>query len=60
MQLLTPQEAATMLKVHVNTIYRWIESGELKGVKIADTWRIDQVDLEHKLSGNGNHKTSES
>lgn len=29
------QEAAKLLSVHIATIYRWVESGELKSVKFA-------------------------
>jgi|SaaInlV_200m_DNA_2_1039689.scaffolds.fasta_scaffold19603_1 excisionase family DNA binding protein len=34
MELLTPEEVATFLKVSRRTIYRWIRSGELKGVAL--------------------------
>ncbi|MGI9953544.1 helix-turn-helix domain-containing protein [Moorellaceae bacterium AZ2] len=45
-ELLTPQEAAKILKVHLRTVYRFLRSGELPAAKIGDTWRIRPVDLE--------------
>lgn len=44
----TPEEAAAILKVHLNTIYNWLNNGELKGVKIGDLWRIHKDDLPRK------------
>jgi excisionase family DNA binding protein len=56
MELLTPQEAATLLKVHINTIYNWIEAGTIRATKIGDVWRIDKDDLERLIKGNGSCK----
>ncbi len=56
---MTPADAADLLKVHLNTIYRWLESGELKGVKIGDTWRVDKAHIEERLKGGNGHNTSE-
>ena len=39
-ELLTPQEVADYLKVDVRTIYRWLNTGTMAGVKIGDNWRI--------------------
>ena len=44
--LLTPQEAADILKVHFRTVYKFLHSGELPAAKVGDTWRIRQEDLE--------------
>ena len=48
-QLITPKQAADLLKVHLNTIYRWLDSGELKGVQFVDTWRIDRSAIEERI-----------
>lgn len=34
---LRPDEVAQYFSVHINTIYRWIDSGKLEGRKIAGT-----------------------
>jgi excisionase family DNA binding protein len=40
-ELLTPDEAAALLKVNPNTIRTWLRQGKLKGVKLAGgVWRI--------------------
>lgn len=39
-ELLTVEEAATRLKVDVETVRRWLRSGQLSGVKIGRLWRI--------------------
>jgi len=44
-QYYTPEEVAKILKVHLNTIYNWLASGELKGCKVGDLWRIRREDL---------------
>lgn len=45
-ELLTPQEAAKILKVDRRTVYKYLRSGELPAAKIGDTWRIRQEDLD--------------
>jgi excisionase family DNA binding protein len=42
---LTVQEVALILKVHENTIYRWIDNGTLKAIRIGDVWRILESSL---------------
>ncbi len=45
--LLTPQEVADKLRMHTNTIYRYLANGALKGKRLAGhTWRIYQGDLD--------------
>ncbi len=53
MKLLTPTEASEILKVHINTIYNWIQSGEIKATKFGDMWRIDEAEIQNRLKGNG-------
>jgi excisionase family DNA binding protein len=44
-QMLTPEEAAARLSVHVETLRRLIRRGELPARKIGRMWRIDARDL---------------
>jgi excisionase family DNA binding protein len=39
-ELLTVDEAATLLKVDVETVRRWLRSGHLRGLKFGRMWRI--------------------
>ena len=47
--LLTPQQVAEMLHVQINTVYRYLETGQLKGFKLGKMrfarWRIKESDL---------------
>ena len=45
LEYLTSKEVAQILKVHENTVWRWLSEGSLKGVKIGGTWRIRREDL---------------
>ena len=43
---LTPEEVAKILKVSKRTVYRWIESGDLKVARIGrKTYRVFESDL---------------
>jgi excisionase family DNA binding protein len=50
-ELLTVQEVAEKLKVHENTVYRYIQEGKLKTVRAGDLYRIRVSDLEDFLIG---------
>jgi excisionase family DNA binding protein len=52
-ELLTPDEAAKILKVNVRTVTNLIRSGELKGIKVGRIWRIREKDLEEYISRGG-------
>lgn len=39
-EILTPEEVATILRFSTTAIYKMIESGEIQGVKIGNSWRI--------------------
>ncbi len=43
---LTPEEISMILKVDEKDVLRWLDCGEMKGIKIGDIWRIreDQFD----------------
>jgi len=45
----TVQEAADFLKVHINTVKRWIKEGRIKAVKIDRHWRIRRSEIDRVL-----------
>ena len=45
----TPEEAAELLRVHRTTIYRLIDSGEIKAIRIGGQWRISETALTELL-----------
>ena len=56
-KLLTLKEVTEILRVSKRTVYRYIDSGELKAIKIGQ-WRFSQEDLSRfifsKKKGGGN------
>jgi len=48
--LLTIREVARYLKVVPMTVYRMIDRGDLKAVKVGRVWRIRREDLERYLN----------
>lgn len=50
MDLLTPDEAAEILRVKRSTVMNWLRGGTLPGIKLGDgkaaEWRIERGDLE--------------
>ena len=52
--ILTAAEAAEKLKIHINTIYRYLETKKLKGHQIiGKRWRIRSEDLENFVKEKG-------
>jgi len=47
----TPEEVAELLKVSRETVYNWLRSGKLKGVKVFNFWRISESELNRLLKG---------
>ena len=45
----TPEEVAELLRVHRTTIYRLIDSGEIKATRIGGQWRISESALTELL-----------
>lgn len=37
---ITPEEYAKRYRIHLNTVYNHIKSGEIKAIRIGDQWRI--------------------
>ena len=50
-ELLTCEEAATHLRLHVRTVGRLLNQGKLPGVKVGRQWRLRRVDLDAYLRG---------
>jgi len=44
-EFLTPEEAATLLRVTRRTVYAWLKTGKLPALHIGSTWRIRLSDL---------------
>lgn len=42
----TVKEAVEELKVHRNTIWKWLANGTIKGVKFGKLWRIPDTEIE--------------
>lgn len=45
-EYLTVEEAAEVLKVDSETIYRWLHANKLPGTKIGGTWRMRRSDID--------------
>jgi len=43
--VLTIAEVSKILRIHRNTVYRLVKSGDLPGFKIGDNWRVYEEDL---------------
>lgn len=43
--LYTPEEVARKVKVERQTVYHWLSSGMLRGLRVGSTWRITEEDL---------------
>lgn len=53
---LTVQEAADRLQASTKSVYRWLESGRLKGHRLGGSklgWRIDPASVEALMTGDG-------
>lgn len=49
---LTPEQAAERLQVVVETVYRWLREGKLRGSKLSrKMWRIAEPDLNDFMKG---------
>ena len=44
-EVLTSEEAATLLRVSRKTLYRLAQNGELPGTKVGRSWRFHRADL---------------
>lgn len=46
----TVEQVAESLQVHLDTVRRWLRTGQLQGLKIGRVWRISESELS-KLAG---------
>jgi excisionase family DNA binding protein len=42
---ITPEQVSESLDVDVTTVYRWLNTGMLKGFQLGKTWRISEPDV---------------
>lgn len=47
--ILTAEECAGFLRIHLNTVKRLLSEGELPGKKIGRQWRVDKDDLKRYM-----------
>ena len=50
--LLTPEQVAGILQVHVLTIYSYIRQGKLDAIRLGRSYRITPEDLTHFIESN--------
>ena len=48
-KLITAKELAQFLKLSESTIYKLAGHGEIPGLKIGDSWRFEQQDIESMI-----------
>jgi excisionase family DNA binding protein len=56
--LLTPEEVAKILQVHVLTVYSYIRRGNLEAIRLGRTYRIIPQDLKFFIESNRVKKES--
>lgn len=44
--VLTPEEVAAKLRLHIQTVYELLRSGEIPAYKTGRHWKIDKADFE--------------
>lgn len=50
--LLTPEQVAGILQVHVLTVYSYIRQGKLDAIRLGRSYRIVPGELEHFIESN--------
>lgn len=50
-KLYTPKEISMMLKLNIQTIWRYFREGKIKTIKIGGGYRVKESDLEQYLQG---------
>jgi excisionase family DNA binding protein len=50
-ELLTVNEVAALLRVHKNTLYKWIREGSIESLMVGKTIRFRRDDIERLLAG---------
>ncbi len=44
-EIMTPSEVATLLKIHLKTVYKLAERGVIPGNRIGRSWRFSRGDV---------------
>ena len=44
-EIMTPSEVATLLKIHLKTVYKLAEKGVIPGSRIGRSWRFSRNDV---------------
>lgn len=48
----TPKETAKLLGVHYITVYRWLNDGTLRGIRLGPKlWRVPRSEIERMAQG---------
>jgi excisionase family DNA binding protein len=47
--LLTPEQVAEILQLHVLTVYSYIRQGKLSAIRLGRSYRVTQQDLEKMI-----------
>lgn len=55
-RVLTAEEVADYLKINIRTVYKLLESGELRGIKVGRIWRIAESAVNEFVRGEDSGK----
>jgi len=44
--VLSVNDIANYLKIHINTVFRYIKQGKIKAIKIGGIWRVSEEEFE--------------
>jgi excisionase family DNA binding protein len=50
--ILTSGEVAALLKIHLKTVYKLAEAGNIPGSRIGRSWRFNRNEVLHLVSSN--------
>jgi excisionase family DNA binding protein len=55
----TPEEVAQELRVTRRTVYEWLTTGRLRGMRAGNRWRVDVQDLETFIQPGGSGRAGD-
>lgn len=55
----TPAQVAEVMNVTVYTVYEWLTSGDLRGIKLRKNWRIMRSDLDEFIANRRRNAVAE-
>jgi excisionase family DNA binding protein len=50
--LLTPEQVAEILQIHILTVYNYIRQGKLSAIRLGRSYRVTQLDLDRLIESN--------